>query len=263
MLLILLLSSCGNDNIDFSTEATNIDFLTIEEDLCGNEIIDFFEECDEGENNSNSKSCTLDCKRAVCGDGLINEENYENCDDQNLIDTDDCSNDCQSYRFVFITSFAMNGNLLYGDFTPDWHCNYAAFTSGLEPIQSKNFKAWIASSNNNSPYNNIKDDTFKGWYKQLSGDLFSRGWDNIINQEIYPLIVDETGSSQNINKLVWTNVESKGNQNSINFHCDNWSSSSNLILGNVGNSGSISKEWTDFNKISCNMSAHLYCFEVN
>ncbi|MDE0882024.1 MAG: DUF4215 domain-containing protein [Myxococcota bacterium] len=64
-------------------------------DLCGNNVIDQGEECDDG-NPRNGDGCTNQCKvepRPECGNGLI--EGSENCDDGNNVDFDACGNDCQ------------------------------------------------------------------------------------------------------------------------------------------------------------------------
>ncbi len=47
---------------------------------CGDGTVDVDEECDDGELNADNADCTLECKAAVCGDGLTNV-NVESCDD--------------------------------------------------------------------------------------------------------------------------------------------------------------------------------------
>ncbi|MDA3864185.1 MAG: DUF4215 domain-containing protein [Deltaproteobacteria bacterium] len=64
------------------------------ENLCGNGIIDFGEQCDPAmEKYANNPYCTDDCKiTQFCGNGLI--EGTEECDDGNLANDDGCSRNC-------------------------------------------------------------------------------------------------------------------------------------------------------------------------
>jgi cysteine-rich repeat protein len=60
---------------------------------CGDGIIDEGEECDLGDQNSATGTCTPECLIAECGDGYVYE--VEDCDDGNTDNTDDCVSDCQ------------------------------------------------------------------------------------------------------------------------------------------------------------------------
>jgi cysteine-rich repeat protein len=51
------------------------------------------ETCDDG-NLVDTDACKLDCSLAVCGDGVVWDEN-ETCEDLNMVDTDECTNTCQ------------------------------------------------------------------------------------------------------------------------------------------------------------------------
>src|SRR5688572_23141098 len=51
---------------------------------CGNGVIDPGEECDLGEQNSDTSTCTTFCNIATCGDGLV-LEGLEECDDGNAV----------------------------------------------------------------------------------------------------------------------------------------------------------------------------------
>jgi len=62
------------------------------EPVCGNEIIEEGEECDDG-NDEDEDGCRNDCTLPYCGD-LILDECYEECDDGNDEDGDGCRNDC-------------------------------------------------------------------------------------------------------------------------------------------------------------------------
>jgi cysteine-rich repeat protein len=59
---------------------------------CGNNVIEYPEQCDDG-NSDNNDACKNDCTWNVCRDGFI-RTGVEDCDDGNNINTDDCKNDC-------------------------------------------------------------------------------------------------------------------------------------------------------------------------
>jgi len=61
--------------------------------LCGNGILDFGEECDDG-NTSNNDDCKNDCTQNVCGDTYI-RAGKEECDDGNSSNNDACLNSCK------------------------------------------------------------------------------------------------------------------------------------------------------------------------
>ncbi|MFT4703930.1 MAG: cysteine-rich repeat protein [Bradymonadia bacterium] len=64
--------------------------------LCGDGLLIAPEECDDGDENSNSDvdACRLDCTSAGCGDGVI--DTGETCDDGNEEPGDTCSATCQN-----------------------------------------------------------------------------------------------------------------------------------------------------------------------
>ncbi|MFH1406164.1 MAG: LamG-like jellyroll fold domain-containing protein, partial [Nanoarchaeota archaeon] len=63
--------------------------------ICGNGIVEpASEECDD-DNNVNGDGCDLNCKKEVCGNGVIQSWIGETCDDGNIISEDNCSNACQ------------------------------------------------------------------------------------------------------------------------------------------------------------------------
>ncbi len=74
--------------------------------VCGNEIIETGETCDDGESNNNygyygaeSRGyCLTDCSgfAPYCGDNTVQSEHGEECDDGNRTSGDDCSSSCQT-----------------------------------------------------------------------------------------------------------------------------------------------------------------------
>ena len=63
---------------------------------CGDGVTDHAEQCDDGEENSDSAAdaCRLSCRAAGCGDGVV--DTLETCDDGNRVAGDGCSFDCRS-----------------------------------------------------------------------------------------------------------------------------------------------------------------------
>lgn len=59
---------------------------------CGNKIVDPGEQCDNGAHGS--ATCDPDCTIAVCGDGTLNEQAGEFCDDGNFVNGDGCTSTC-------------------------------------------------------------------------------------------------------------------------------------------------------------------------
>jgi cysteine-rich repeat protein len=63
--------------------------------LCGNEVTEFPEQCDDG-NNINGDGCSSSCtieQLPACGNGVL--EAGEQCDDGNLLNGDGCSASCE------------------------------------------------------------------------------------------------------------------------------------------------------------------------
>jgi cysteine-rich repeat protein len=67
--------------------------------ICGNAIVEVGEECDDADLINNNE-CNNDCLLPSCGDGVTsnglpsNDPLFEECDDQNNLDTDGCSSLC-------------------------------------------------------------------------------------------------------------------------------------------------------------------------
>jgi uncharacterized repeat protein (TIGR01451 family) len=85
----------GIDGTIFEPDGSEIICCVVPE--CGDGIIDDGEECDDGENNSDTDpdACRTDCTLPFCGDGVLDPGNGEECDDGNNVDGDGCSATCQ------------------------------------------------------------------------------------------------------------------------------------------------------------------------
>jgi cysteine-rich repeat protein len=79
----------GNDNSDSGTCTANCRIAT-----CGDGLTyEGFEDCDDGNNNVNTDDCIDGCIAAVCGDGFLHE-GVETCDDGDADNTDGCNTMC-------------------------------------------------------------------------------------------------------------------------------------------------------------------------
>jgi cysteine-rich repeat protein len=66
---------------------------TRDDPVCGNGLREWSEQCDEGAENADDRTCTASCNVAICGDGLLLPM-VESCDDGNRDDDDGCPADC-------------------------------------------------------------------------------------------------------------------------------------------------------------------------
>jgi len=60
-----------------------VGMCAVPEAVCGNSFVETGEECDDGSNNADAKSCKSDCTRNLCGDGII-RTGMEQCDGSSL-----------------------------------------------------------------------------------------------------------------------------------------------------------------------------------
>ncbi|WP_293256783.1 DUF4215 domain-containing protein [Nannocystis sp.] len=84
-----------NPTMDPTTTASTGENTTGTPDpVCGDDVQDVGEECDNGAQNGDDQACTAACEINVCGDGK--QGPGEGCDDGNLVDGDGCSAQCSS-----------------------------------------------------------------------------------------------------------------------------------------------------------------------
>jgi cysteine-rich repeat protein len=123
------------------------------------------EECDEGGNNGDDKSCTSACKNNVCGDGLVGPG--EACDDANMNDMDDCTNACKVAKIcgdgiVAATEECDDGNMVDEDACTN---NCTAAKCGDQFIQPVN-----GETCDNGPQNSDNGDCTSSCLEGLCGD---------------------------------------------------------------------------------------------
>lgn len=66
---------------------------------CGDGIIGFGEECDDGVNDGGYNECQEGCVLGpYCGDGVV--QDGEDCDDGNRVDGDECGSACRNVVII-------------------------------------------------------------------------------------------------------------------------------------------------------------------
>ncbi len=90
------ITECGEGRDDGNLVACDGASPECRIERCGDEIAECSEECDAGPGGS--PACSPQCRIMVppnCGDGVVQAEDGETCDDENAVDCDGCSSACQ------------------------------------------------------------------------------------------------------------------------------------------------------------------------
>ena len=159
--------------------------------------------------------------------------------------------DQSSFRRVFVTSTAYNGNL-GGVLGANAKCAARAAAASLPGT----YFAWLGDSTSdpngsfshpNQPYNLVGVNTLiAGSYTSLTDGSI----DHVIDR-------DEFGNSHF--DYVWTNVNPNGTAGMKS--CLNWSSGSSAQQGLLGSTGETDTDWTAAGSLLCNEVRRLYCFQ--
>ena len=93
-----LKASCGNNKIErgemCDVEADWCVDCMLSPNTCGDGILDDHEECDGEAGIKEGQKCLDTCRISGCGDGILDAESGEECDDGNTSDDDMCSSKC-------------------------------------------------------------------------------------------------------------------------------------------------------------------------
>lgn len=88
------LESTSTSTNESSTGPTeNTSETSVDIPVCGNSIVEFPEECDEGVAGTGTANCTYNCTISFCGDNIVNPLDGEQCDGGNS-----CDANCQVTR---------------------------------------------------------------------------------------------------------------------------------------------------------------------
>lgn len=258
--------------------------------VCGDQVVDEGEECDDGNTNDSDK-CVEGCKNAKCGDGFVLTET-EACDDAaNNGSYDSCSVDCKAQgphcgngtidgpeecdeqsdtdclncwlrRMVFVTKTPTTGGLggLEG---ADAICN--AEWNDEANDNDKKFMAWL-SSGEMAARTRLNSESFSGRYVLKNGSLVAKGWEGLTTTNLMtPINMHANGDilpKESNKPWVWTNTRD-GEIFSPTATCVNWTATpTGSGSAKVGSAHDTSWGWSDLALDLCSKMNHLYCVEV-
>jgi cysteine-rich repeat protein len=210
----------------------------------------------ETEDSASTGVTTTTGGPAVCGDGVVDEE--EECDDENGVLNDGCSECTRDIR-VFVSSVTYKAGDLMSPHLADARCFNRADDAGLaNPLQ---FKAWLSSSTEDA--RDRFDRTRRGRLVMINGLVLAAGWPELLAGALEnPLEVTET--SETYHGPVWTGTKSDGTA-ADSGHCLDWSVSFTSESAYYGYSDEISFEWTLADQIDnpapCIAPLAIYCFD--
>ena len=196
----------------------------------------------------------------TCGDGQVNTPDEE-CDDGNTDPEDGCDNTCARDRIVFATSEKFSPDILGGLKPADDICKQLANKADLPNPFS--FTAWLSDSKTDAIARIYPG---KGRYLRPDGVVVGLGVQQFTSGALLaPIQVDEYGVPLPA-QGVWTGTRPDGTRVPNANHCSDWTTSSLLERGHIGDISSVTGRWTliadpEVNPTGCPGDRHLYCIE--
>lgn len=192
--------SCWNGTVEpwENCDTCEIDLGTACIWICGDSVLNHWEECDNGTNNGKDGICSFECKKVkdkdkYCGNGEIDKDLWEECDFWQTNGINICSNEC---KFFSETPVCGNGIL-----DKDEECDYGKYLNGTDGINCNNQCKELEPCGNNIIDNNENCDNCP----QDLWDKCKPGPDNPNN----PLIASGPAwpvigcSGNNCNNCIW------------------------------------------------------------
>lgn len=242
----------GSENKQYNEASMNDCTIDCKFSFCGDNILNKDEECDGPDA----------CNNCIqCGNGILTFP--EQCDDGNFGTLDNCNLECRNTFVAFVTSQTFTGD--FGNLNEaDKICQNALLNSTYDNPYFKKLtvKAWI-SNDDESPLMRFSEKFKFHEFVIINMDhyIVEKGWNELNTGIMLPLNVDENGNQILGNEFAWTGNKS---DKDVNNNCSNWTSKDSLTFGNIGSVQSNGNEWQfytdDIEKLSCANKHHLYCF---
>jgi len=281
-----------------SSTGTTDTFGDTDPEICGDDIINNGEECDDA-NDDNSDACLDSCLLATCGDGFVQEGTeacddandkdddlclstcelascgdnlvhvgVEDCDDGNLVGADGCGPNCLVERLLFVTSEVFLGDL--SSTNPNYMPPDAPNPLALADAHCAQFaiaaglpgtyKAWL-STTDESATARLGLTMFAGEFVRTDGQTLAIGWDGLTSGMLAnDVYINEYGDPILDFTETWTGTKADGTSSDSN--CSGWESAMNSAQGDVGAATSSDSTWTKASTQSCNGERRFYCIQV-
>ncbi len=190
----------------------------------------------------------------VCGDEVIDPG--EECDDGNDNDDDGCKH-CWKDRIVFATSEEYQGFRIGGLMEADQRCRMKAAQVGLPNVLT--YKAWLSDSKSSAADRMLHA---KGRYVLVNGLVVAADWDALISGTLEnPINVTEK-SETSIGSRVWTGTQANGQPAFGSTFCGDWDDEDAALEdGGTGIRKQTDDAWSFYDMGLCASVAVLYCFE--
>jgi len=193
-----------------------------------------------------------------CGDGVVQPELAEECDDGDPDGDDGCNATCQRDRIIFVTSPPwFQGGELFGLKGADNYCVSRAGMAGLaNPLR---FRALLSDSTSDA----IDRIHFGGGrYTLVDGTVIADSASDLFTLPLHhPLDLDELGQPAYV--AAWTGTRhGTGRAAPGDVQCDDWANPDDLDLNGVfGWTDEIDATWIEADITNCTAEFALYCLE--
>lgn len=190
------------------------------------------------------KNYTIILASAVSADSAYNGMNPNDVSLQN-IDND---------KRIFLTSGTFNG-ALFGAAGADTLCSIDSNYPG-----SGTFKAMLTQGTvRRASVSANAGDSQVDWVLKPNYEYITTGGNPLFNSNANSLFVFGTLTNVLGSGNVWTGLNA--NWTNAAQHCSNWTSSSNGVSGNTGDSSALNSSFNSFGTDTCDTLKHLYCVE--
>jgi len=195
-----------------------------------------------------------------CGDGII--EFPEECDDGNTVAEDSCDDSCFKTRFAF-RSFEIIPSNFGGTFFADGLCAMNAKRAKLDG----EYKAWVSDEDLfSAPKFRFNSTDFQGWYLLPTNPpkKLAKGWEGLTTDFLVNWIDVSAAGVESIltPEFTWTGTLQDGTFSEGNT-CNGWTTTDPSSKAQIGSVGNWNKEWTESKITECGFDKKVYCFQVN